>query len=247
MLGNGNHVKNPNLRGKAATILKGLTSHSEYRHLVENSPVLANDIIPGCIRVFTAVEKTKQSYYDIRMQLKYQLRIPIMELFERMLPLEAHKKALKSFATENPDETIVTTLVIRLGRFPQVKMISRPSPGAVALWHCCACGREWRAENLGDDTECCPFAPKMLAFGAKAAWGHHASETSDDESEMCPNFSSSAKAVAKGSENSTAPGSRSSGVELRDDESLASPHDLEENLPVDMHHLLSRVLEGSSP
>ena len=104
MLGNGNHVKNPNLRGKAATILKGLTSHSEYRHLVENSPVLANDIIPGCIRVFTAVEKTKQSYYDIRMQLKYQLRIPIMELFERMLPLEAHKKALKSFATENPDE-----------------------------------------------------------------------------------------------------------------------------------------------
>ena len=136
-------------------------------------------------------------------------------------------------------------------------MISRPSPGAVALWHCCACGREWRAENLGDDTECCPFAPKMLAFGAKAAWGPpHASETSDDESEMCPNFSSSAKAVAKGSENSTAPGSRSSGsdrhlgspgVELRDDESLASPHDLEENLPVDMHHLLSRVLEGSSP
>jgi len=29
----------------------------------------------------------------------------------------------------------------------------------------------------------------MLAFGAKAAWGHHASEISDDESEMCPNFS----------------------------------------------------------
>lgn len=104
MLGNGNHVKNPNLRGKAATLLKNLTSNQNYRHLVENSPVLANDIIPGCIRVFTAVEKTKQSFYDIRMQLKYQLRIPIMELFERMLPLEAHKKALKSFATENPDE-----------------------------------------------------------------------------------------------------------------------------------------------
>lgn len=104
MLGSGNHVKNPNLRGKAATILKGLTKHQGYQHLLESSPVLAHDIIPGCIRVFTAVEKTKQSYYDIRMQLKYQLRIPIMELFEKMLPLEAHKKSLKNFAVENSDE-----------------------------------------------------------------------------------------------------------------------------------------------
>ncbi|CAE7234266.1 Ube4b, partial [Symbiodinium microadriaticum] len=104
ILGNGQHVKNPNLRGKAATILKGLIGNPSYCHLVENSPVLISGIIPGCIRVFTAVEKTKQSYYDIRMQLKYQLRIPIMELFERTLPLEAHKKALKSFATEFPDE-----------------------------------------------------------------------------------------------------------------------------------------------
>ena len=57
-------------------------------------------------------------------------------------------------------------------------------PGAVALWHCCACGREWRAEGLGlgDDTECCPFAPKMLAFGATSAWGKHSvdPETSDE-------------------------------------------------------------------
>ncbi|CAE7695861.1 Ube4b [Symbiodinium sp. CCMP2592] len=104
ILGNGQHVKNPNLRGKAATILKGLIGNPSYCHLVENSPVLISGIIPGCIRVFTAVEKTKQSYYDIRMQLKYQLRIPIMELFERTLPLEAHKKALKSFAAEFPDE-----------------------------------------------------------------------------------------------------------------------------------------------
>jgi len=104
LLGNGQHVKNPNLRGKAATILKGLTAQTSYRHLLETSQVLADGIVPGCIRVFTAVEKTKQSFYDIRMQLKYQLRIPIMELFEQMLPLEAHKKALKAFATENSDE-----------------------------------------------------------------------------------------------------------------------------------------------
>merc|ERR1719181_54626 len=75
-----------------------------YQQLLETSPVLAHDIVPGCIRVFTAVEKTKQSYYDIRMQLKYQLRIPIMELFERVLPLAAHKKALKTFASEYSEE-----------------------------------------------------------------------------------------------------------------------------------------------
>lgn len=104
MLGSGEHVKNPNLRGKATTILKSLSKQPQYLQLLETSPVLAADIIPGCIRVFTAVEKTKQSYYDIRMQLKYQLRIPIMELFEQMLPLEAHKKSLKTFAVERPDE-----------------------------------------------------------------------------------------------------------------------------------------------
>ena len=39
------------------------------------------------------MEKTKRSYYDIRMQLKYQLRIPIMELIEKVLPLEAPRLA----------------------------------------------------------------------------------------------------------------------------------------------------------
>eukprot|EP00913_Durusdinium_trenchii_P018551 g17432.t1 len=230
ILGNGQHVKNPNLRGKAATLLKGLTANSNYRHLVENSPVLANDIVPGCIRVFTAVEKTKQSFYDIRMQLKYQLRIPIMdrqELFERVLPLEAHKKALKSFATENPDEFLkfLNNLCAEPPRLCRVqkctthqrllKMANLLSSGAVALWHCCACGREWRAENLGDDdTECCPFAPKMLAFGAQSAWGQRSiPQMSDEESdapdtEQRANASSSGK--AKLSTESTAAGSRSS-------------------------------------
>merc|ERR1712007_377207 len=104
MLGSGDHVKNPNLRGKATTILMNLSSQPDYAHLLQTSPTLATDIIPGCIRVFAAVEKTKQSYYDIRMQLKYQLRIPIMELFEKVLPLEGHKKSLKNFAVEHADE-----------------------------------------------------------------------------------------------------------------------------------------------
>lgn len=103
-LGSGEHVKNPNLRGKATTVLMALAKQNNYLHLLETNQVLAGDIIPACIRVFTAVEKTKQSYYDIRMQLKYQLRVPIMELIDRMMPLAAHKQALKSFATEHADE-----------------------------------------------------------------------------------------------------------------------------------------------
>mmetsp|Transcript_110713 Transcript_110713/g.319814 ORF Transcript_110713/g.319814 Transcript_110713/m.319814 type:complete len:1018 (-) Transcript_110713:151-3204(-) len=104
MLGSGGHVKNPNLRGKATTILMTLTKQRDYLHLLETSPILANDIVPGCIRVFTAVEKTKQSYYDIRMQLKYQLRIPIMELMEKVLPIESHQKSLLAFAHSFSDE-----------------------------------------------------------------------------------------------------------------------------------------------
>jgi len=104
MLGSGSHVKNPNLRGKATTILMTLTKQRDYAHLLETSPILAADIVPGCIRVFTAVEKTKQSYYDIRMQLKYQLRIPIMELMEKVLPLDAHRKSLLTFASQYSDE-----------------------------------------------------------------------------------------------------------------------------------------------
>jgi len=38
------------------------------------------------------------------MQLKYQLRIPIMELMEKVLPLDAHRNALKKFAVDCSDE-----------------------------------------------------------------------------------------------------------------------------------------------
>jgi len=46
------------LGGSAAGFFEkriGEARHSEYRHLVENSPVLANDIIPGlgCAQIYT--------------------------------------------------------------------------------------------------------------------------------------------------------------------------------------------------
>mmetsp|Transcript_29712 Transcript_29712/g.81824 ORF Transcript_29712/g.81824 Transcript_29712/m.81824 type:complete len:105 (-) Transcript_29712:248-562(-) len=36
---------------------------------------------------------------------------------------------------------------------------------AVAMWRCCACGREWQALPLSEQ-HCCAFAPCLLAFGA---------------------------------------------------------------------------------
>mmetsp|Transcript_126618 Transcript_126618/g.300814 ORF Transcript_126618/g.300814 Transcript_126618/m.300814 type:complete len:137 (-) Transcript_126618:118-528(-) len=109
--------------------------------------------------------------------------------------------------------------------------------GAVALWHCCACGREWRAENPSDDTECCPFAPKMLAFGTKTAWGQRSmDDPSEDEYDLNVEqlAKASSSALDKVSKLSTAPGSRSSGP---GSEQASSPGcecraaELEEHLP----------------
>lgn len=77
---------------------------------------------------------------------------------------------------------------------------------AIALWHCCACGKEWRAKStVDDDTECCPFAPKVLNFGTSSAWGHSASEqAAPEDDEEC------LAVIEKFSKVSTTAGSRSS-------------------------------------
>eukprot|EP00442_Polarella_glacialis_P056596 CAMPEP_0115157674 /NCGR_PEP_ID=MMETSP0227-20121206/69163_1 /TAXON_ID=89957 /ORGANISM="Polarella glacialis, Strain CCMP 1383" /LENGTH=147 /DNA_ID=CAMNT_0002569051 /DNA_START=126 /DNA_END=569 /DNA_ORIENTATION=+ len=80
--------------------------------------------------------------------------------------------------------------------------LSGSSSAVVALWQCCACGREWRAECVyGDETECCPFAPKVLSFGARSAWGmdwSDASQAVDSVKEDC---------LEDDLSNSTSPGS----------------------------------------
>jgi len=101
LLGSGDHVKNPSLRGKATKIFMSIMKNARYRVVVDSHPAMIRNLIPSCIRVFTAVEKTQMSYYDIRMQLKYQLRAPIMELFEKMLPQADHKAVLREFASKN--------------------------------------------------------------------------------------------------------------------------------------------------
>jgi len=104
ILGSGDHIRNPNVRGKAAQVLKSLSQMPAFSHLISSHPCCVNNIVPSCIRVFTAVEKTKMSFYDIRMHVKFELRIPIMELFEGALALKEHREVLKRFAKERPEE-----------------------------------------------------------------------------------------------------------------------------------------------
>ena len=70
MLGSGDHAKNPNTRGKVTTMVQELIKNNRYAARLQEFQPIVRNIIPSCIRVFTAVEKTKQSYYDIRFQLK---------------------------------------------------------------------------------------------------------------------------------------------------------------------------------
>jgi len=113
VLGSGDHIRNPSVRGKATTIMTAVAKMKNYSQRIEKWDFCVRNMIPSCVRVFTAVEKTKQSYYDIRMHLKYQLRMPIMELFEKLMELVEHKNCLKRFAeAESEDFLKFTNLMI---------------------------------------------------------------------------------------------------------------------------------------
>lgn len=102
VMGSGSHIRNPNLRGKAAKFLHRLGGHA-YQEAITKWAFSVENLVPSCIDVFCAVEKTKMSYYDIRFHVKYELRIPIQSLFQRLLPLEAHRKPLQRFTEQNPE------------------------------------------------------------------------------------------------------------------------------------------------
>lgn len=97
-------IKNPNIRGKAAKVLVSLVKDSRFSSRIERAQYSVRNITPACIRVFSAVEKTKQSYYDIRMHVKFELRIPIQQLFELLLNIEEHRKELRAFVREFRDD-----------------------------------------------------------------------------------------------------------------------------------------------
>jgi hypothetical protein len=97
-------IKNPNIRGKAAHVLKALVKDPRFSSRIERAPYAVRNIGPACIRVFSAVEKTKQSYYDIRMHIKFELRIPIQQLFELLLNIEEHRAQLREFVSNFRDD-----------------------------------------------------------------------------------------------------------------------------------------------
>eukprot|EP00396_MALV-II-16_sp_LP-1_P000354 gene354-265_t len=104
ILGSGEHVKNPSIRAKVAKLMHTWSRHQRFQDLMSNYPAVANNLMPAMIRVFTAVEKEKMSYYDIRFQLKYELRIPIMEMMEMLIPQKLHKEVLRKYAKTPEDE-----------------------------------------------------------------------------------------------------------------------------------------------
>lgn len=97
-------VRNPNIRGRAAKVLMSLRLDREFANRINGSPYCLESLIKSCVRVFTAVEKTHQSYYDIRMHVKFELRIPLQVLFEELLANTEHQKQMERFATERPDD-----------------------------------------------------------------------------------------------------------------------------------------------
>jgi hypothetical protein len=104
ILGSGDYVKNPSIRGKVTKICLALFKSPQYHDRLQSYQPIINNVMPSCVRVFTAVEKAKGSYYDVRMQLKFILRVPIMDLFSLMLPYSHHKEVLRTFSQENSDE-----------------------------------------------------------------------------------------------------------------------------------------------
>jgi len=91
------HVRDPSLRGQAVKLLHRLCiSFPQWQERL-NQPPLSQHLIPCLINVFIAVEKAIMSYYDLSYRYKYELRLPVMELFELTLQNDGHRKVLNNF------------------------------------------------------------------------------------------------------------------------------------------------------
>jgi len=91
------HVRDPSLRGRTVKLMHRLCfSFPQWQEKL-NQPPLSNHLIPCLINVFIAVEKAILSYYDLAYRYKYELRVPVMDLFELTLQHEVHRKVLDGF------------------------------------------------------------------------------------------------------------------------------------------------------
>eukprot|EP00439_Symbiodinium_sp_Y106_P075305 s165_g14.t2 len=103
------HVRDPSLRGRAARGLEdgAQKGREALMHRTEdklNLPPLDKHLIPCLINVFIAVEKAIMSYYDLSYRYKYELRVPVMDLFDLALQTEGHREVLEKFINGDGNE-----------------------------------------------------------------------------------------------------------------------------------------------
>jgi len=92
------HVRDPSLRGRAVKLLHRLCfSFTSWQARLMQSPFRQN-LIPCLVGVFIAVEKAILSYYDLSYRYKYELRIPVMDLFDLAMKHEEHRQVLIEYA-----------------------------------------------------------------------------------------------------------------------------------------------------
>lgn len=104
------HVRDPSLRGRAVKLLHRLCF--EFRDWQEklSQPPLVNHFIPCLVGVFIAVEKAILSYYDLSYRYKYELRIPVMDLFDLVLQNEEHRRVLHDFSKGSGNDKFLKLL-----------------------------------------------------------------------------------------------------------------------------------------
>jgi len=91
------HVRDPSLRGRSVKLLHRLCmGFPSWQEKLNQEPLLKH-LIPCLINVFIAVEKAIMSYYDLSYRYKYELRVPVMELFDLTLQHQEHRKVLDEF------------------------------------------------------------------------------------------------------------------------------------------------------
>eukprot|EP00440_Ansanella_granifera_P071731 gb/GFBE01077844.1/.p1 GENE.gb/GFBE01077844.1/~~gb/GFBE01077844.1/.p1 ORF type:complete len:1023 (+),score=245.47 gb/GFBE01077844.1/:1-3069(+) len=91
------HVKDPSLRGRAVKLLHRLCFAFQSWRDKLNQPPLDKQLIPCLVNVFIGVEKAIMSYYDLSYRYKYELRVPVMDLFDLALQHESHRQVLHQF------------------------------------------------------------------------------------------------------------------------------------------------------
>merc|ERR1740121_902475 len=105
-----NHVRDPSLRGRAVKLLHRLCFAFPSWQEKLNQPPLMKNLIPCLINVFIAVEKAIMSYYDLAYRYKYELRIPVMDLFDLALQHEEHRRVLLEFSTGKGNDRFLKLL-----------------------------------------------------------------------------------------------------------------------------------------